>query len=190
MTDDTIMGHCADIWSKWVWHDLSHERNQLQTTQGVSRKCPDTIWPTLINGLLSNLKVKVDSMFRVDAATLAVLLWIQGTNIIMRTSHKPNFSPIGQKMAEIWQIQVSRVSLEWLEQVSWVFPLKDSRTVIWPSQSQKLYPTSNLNYGQLKIVISQPPFDQLDWNLVCGYSLWLNCYLVFIKNRLGLLEPL
>ena len=29
----------------------------------------------------------------------------------MGTSHKPNFSPIGQKMAEIWQIPVSRVQV-------------------------------------------------------------------------------
>ena len=103
--------HRADF-QKWVCPKISHGPNQLQTTQGVSRKCPDTIWPTLINGLLSNVKVKTDYTFRVVPAILADLLWRQGTNIIMRTSHKPNFSRIGQKMAEIWQIPVSTVHVQ------------------------------------------------------------------------------
>ena len=95
----------------WVWQVLFHERNQVQTTQGDSRKCPDTIWPTWINGLLSNLKVKVDTKFRVVPAALAVLLWIQGTNIIMRTSHKPNFSRIGWNLAEIWRLKLPRMQV-------------------------------------------------------------------------------
>ena len=105
------MSHHADVWSKWVWPKISHGPNQLQITQGVSRKSPDTIWPTWINGLLSNVKVKTDYTFRVVPTILADLLWRQGTNIIIRTSHKPNFSQIGQKMAEIWQIPVSRVQV-------------------------------------------------------------------------------
>ena len=46
--------------------------------------------PANLNGLLSNLKVKVDSTFGVVAALLAGFLFTSGTNIIGRTRHKPN----------------------------------------------------------------------------------------------------
>ena len=55
----------------------------------------------LNNGLLSDAKVKVDSMFGVVAALLARFFFTSGTNIIGRTSHKPNFTPIGPLADEI-----------------------------------------------------------------------------------------
>ena len=82
-------------------HNISHEPDHFQTTLWDSRKCPDTMSPTLNNGLLSNAKVKVDSTFGVVATLLARFFFTSGTNIIGRTSHKQNFTPIGPSADEI-----------------------------------------------------------------------------------------
>ena len=57
--------------------------------------------PTLNNGLLSNAKVKIDSQFEVVAALLERFFFTSGTNIIRRTSYKPNLTPIGSTADEI-----------------------------------------------------------------------------------------
>ena len=102
--------HRASLCSSQESHKIAHAPDHFQTTQWVSRKCPDTISPTNVNGLLSNVKVKVDSTFGVVAALQAGFIIYEGTNIIRRTSHKPNFSSIGPTAAEIWP-QVPRVQV-------------------------------------------------------------------------------
>ena len=47
-------------------------------------------------------------MFGVVAALLAGFFFTSGTNIIGRTSHKPNFVPIGPSLAEIRPLRVPR----------------------------------------------------------------------------------